>query len=240
MMDHRHTVLLIEDTDASYEGIRRDFDAGGWRVFRARDERDVWHQLQRLTDEGHTVDAIALDLGLPPFVEEPLQVGLPLAEELRRRYPAMPILAYTQLGLNKNDQDFGLILHKFLPLRVSFVAPRQFPANVTFADLLEHARQGFVFVSPGIANLLPKAVPARPDPLTPEQWHTLRLVSDGLTRKEIAAALPGVGESGVKARLLAIATRLRDVEELESYEGTPDDLKRWYREHYARYCRDQA
>jgi CheY-like chemotaxis protein len=238
-MNPLRTVLVIEDTDISFQGIRQDLEQGGWRVERASDEAMTWRRLEQLRAEGQPVHAVALDLALPPFYLDPMRVGLPLAHKLRERYSTLPIMAYTSLHTARGDnEDFSLILAKLLVLRISLIFPRHFPGGVTFADLLDRVAQGFVILSPEVAGLLPFAVPSQPDPLSAEQWKTLRLLHNETGRDEMGRQLGEITPRGVQARLDKIVYQLQDAGQLEEFEDKHELLKQWYRENYVRYCRE--
>lgn len=238
-MEQKRTVLLVEDVERNFQAYAQDAAAAGWAVVRARDTQDTWAQIEQLGNKGQPIDLVVADLAYRPFGEDPVRTGLPLVQELRARFETLPILAYTNLGMTATQSDFSLILAKLLPLRISLVNGRHLPDGVTFTELMERVWQGFVIISPGFEELLPYAVATRPDPLSTDLWYTLQLLAQGLTLGAIAERLPSVsGSSGVKKRLERCSELLRDAGELEPYETREDDLKRWYREHYARYCRD--
>jgi DNA-binding NarL/FixJ family response regulator len=193
--------------------------------------------LEQFRNNNIQIDAVVLDLGLPPYPDDPMRSGLPLAIKLRDRNPPLPIMTYTQLSLTTEGVDFGLLLAKFLPRRISFIHMRHLPEDVTLTEMLDLIRQGFVIVSPGVAELLHYAVPVRPDPLTTELWETLRLYSHGWSDQQIANELPGIGVHGVRARRRNMIEVLQNAGELEDYQTTGEDLIRWYKANYARYCR---
>jgi CheY-like chemotaxis protein len=237
MTDGQRTVLVIEDIANAFTNVRQTLENDGWKVLRAKDEPSVWQHLERGQGEPQ-IDAVVLDLGLSPYPDDPMRSGLPLARKLRAKAPELPIMAYTQLSLATEGIDFGLLLAKFLPLRISLIYMRSLPENVTLSEILERVWQGFVIVSPGVAEQLHYSVAARPDPLSTDLWDTLRLYSLGLSDQQIANKLPGIGVYGVRARRRTIIELLQKAGELEDYQTTGEDLIRWYRANYARYCRD--
>ncbi|GAB4156192.1 MAG: hypothetical protein Fur0021_24270 [Candidatus Promineifilaceae bacterium] len=228
-------VLLIEDDRRQYSGLEQEFNDGNWQVIRAWDKSSTLQQLQPSPDHTVLVDAIALDLGLPPAIDNPLDSGIPLARLLRQRHPHLPILAYT--ALQPKDVDYGKLLAELLPLRISFIALRTLSGDNHLGDLLRLVWQGFLLLSPSPADYLADAIAIRPDPLDDALWETLRLMSQGLTYPGIAAQLPNVGVEGVRARVRRISDILQKREELESHQTSREDLESWYRYHHVRYRR---
>jgi DNA-binding NarL/FixJ family response regulator len=232
-MEHKRRLLIIEDNQLPYQSLKLEFEGSGWYVNHAIDESSTWRAIDLAAQTQNLIEAVVLDLGLPPSVDDPLITGLPLAVKLRARFPRMPLLAYT--SLSPQAIDYNTLIAGLLPLRASFVYMRRMGGGVSLADLLELAWQGYVFLSPVPADHLPQAVAARPDPLNDRHWETLHLLSQGLSQKQVAQALPGVGVDGVKARVVKIKELLVDAHEIEMTEM--EDILGWYRQNYVRYRR---
>lgn len=234
-MNEQRYLLLIEDSRHQYLGVKADFAKSNWHIRRAEDEAATFYAIDQAESEGTPIEAVALDLGLPPEKENPLRSGLLVAERLRRYDDELPILAYT--GMSPKTVDYGLLLAKLLPLRISFVALRGGSGNETsLLDLLELVWQGFVLQSPVTAAYLPQAIPSKPDPLNADQWETLKLLSHDLTQNQIAERL-NVTAEGIKSRLNKISDQLTDSHQLKLEGDRREQLINWYRHHYARYCR---
>ncbi|MCA9941385.1 MAG: response regulator transcription factor [Anaerolineales bacterium] len=230
-------VLLIEDNLRQYKGLEQEFNAGNWQVIRAWDKASALRELQQTRDPDAAIDAVALDLGLPPAVDHPLHSGIPLARLLRAQYPNLPILAYTAL-LPQKDVDYSKILAELLPLSISFVALRTLPGDNQLGDLLRLVWQGFLLLSPSPADYLAEAIAVQPDPLDDALWETLHFMSQGFIYNAIAEKLPGVGVDGVRARVRRITDILQRRDELESHQTGREDLENWYRQNHVRYRRD--
>lgn len=237
-MTHQRTALVIEDKNAQYRMVSDDLQSGGWQVRRAIDEAGALRELEQSTVIGPRFDAVAIDLGLPPDIDNPLRVGVPLAETIRRLYPSLPVLAYSSIIPTSEGAHYDILLSRFLPLGISFVYLRRLPDDVPLCVLLEQVRLGFHLLGPGPADFLPKAVAVEPDPLDKKLWDTLEALSRGLTDRQIAEFLNDVGEHGSRHRVDQIRLVL-----VAAGFFAPDqrverrDLVAWYREHRVRYRR---
>lgn len=232
-MKANRRLLLVEDSDRQARSLRSEFEEVAWSIIRAHDRLSAVNMLKEAAAKGSPVDAVALDLGLPPYQNSPLETGLPLAIELRVTYPHLPMLAYTSLPAG---EYMSRVVAELLPRRISFIALRALSDHIKLAQLLEFAWLGFVLLSPAPADYLPDAIAITPDPLSSDLWETLRLFDQGATNEEVARALPITGD-GVRARLRRTALALVQTHELEEYETTRDDLLKWYRTHRVRYRR---
>lgn len=233
-MVSKRTVLLVEDAYLQYAALKQEFEGAGWQVLGAADCESAVQRFEKAETMGDVIDAVALDLGLPPDIDNPLREGIPLAKFIREFDEALPILAYT--SLSPRAVNFAAILEQLLPLRVSFVCVRHLGGQVKLAEILEMVWQGYVIFSPTPADYLPHATAAEPDPLTTALWETLKLLSDGYGDKEIAQALPSVGEAGVKARLVRVREILSDIGAIPTTDR--QDLITWYKRYHTRYHRD--
>lgn len=235
-MNSTRTVLLVEDQLHQYVSFRQDFEEAGWKVLRAEDRDSVLQRLEEVCKAGQAIDAIALDLGLPPDPDNPLRIGVPLAQELRRAHEGIPLLTYT--AIQPRATDFAQIIARILPLRASFIYTRQLD-GIRLSYFLDLTWRGYVTLSPAPADFLPETIATKPDPLADQVcgalWETLRLLSEGQVIKEIGQAMPDVTPAGVKARLGTIRTRLTEAAEIETTDR--EDLISWYKENHVRYRR---
>ena len=228
-------LLLIEDSDLQGASLTQDLKNSNWQIIRATDKYSALSEYDRWHKNTPTIDAIALDLGLPPGVDNPIRGGLPLAENIRERNANIPILAYT--SLQPQAINYSFLTARLLALRISFVYLRRLGGGIRFTHLLDLTWQGFVILSPGPADVLPRAIPHKPDPLNADLWETLRLLNDNLLNKEIAHKMGDNSADAVKYRLAKTRDILHDTFELEIHEGNREDLSRWYRQNHVRYCR---
>lgn len=235
-MNQQRILLLVEDGQFQYKNLKREFEEADWLILHATDAESTLRLFDQMIESGKSIDAIALDLGLPPDIYNPLKTGIPLIYALRQRHSQIPIMVYTSLA--PKDVNYSLIITRLLPLRVSFITLRQIGDGIELAYLLEMVYQGFVILSPDTAEHLPKAIATKPDPLNAQQWRTLRELNKNLTYQQIANALSDIKVDAVKTRLKTIGERLVETGEILSYEATRDDLVNWYRLNRVRYCRE--
>ncbi|MBX3057917.1 MAG: hypothetical protein KF770_15735 [Anaerolineae bacterium] len=228
-----HTLLLVENSRLQLASLKQDLDPLGWQIIHCTDMPTALNAYDQGERSGNHIGLAAVDLGLPPSAEDPLQIGPKLIRALRQRDADLPILAYT--GLSPQATPYDRLLAELLPLKVSFVYLRRM--GPTFAELLDLVWQDFVILSPGPSDYLRRAVANRPDPLNDKLWETLALLAQGHNYQEIANKLEGVGVEGVRARINQIKEMLIEKEELKEYEREREDLIKWYRQHHVRFHR---
>lgn len=233
-MNEKRYLLIVEDSPFQFRALKAEFTQSNWHIYHAGDEASTFYALEQAAKEGHPIEVIALDLGLPPGPDNPFRGGIPLAEQLRHYDDELPICAYT--ALSPQAVNYPLLLAKLLSLRISFINLRGSGIEIPLPDLFDLVWRGFVFQSPTIAGYLAKVVPDKPDPLGTPEWETLTRLSAGLTYNQIADEL-SLTPDGVKTRLARIGERLVDAEELSLDQAARQDLVRWYREHSIKYCR---
>lgn len=226
-------LLLVEDNRLQYLSLRTELDGAGWQITHCEDMTSTLHAYDQSEKTGKHIDVVALDLGLPPRINDPLETGLKLAKALRQRDANLSILAYT--SLSPHGDLFQSLVSELLPLQISFISLRNDDPNI--GQLLDLAWQDYVFLSPGPAGVLPMALPTRPDPLSADLWETLALLAQGYSYPEIALALPNVGVEGVRSRITRARNTLIDLGELEDFQRDREDLVIWYRRHHIRYRR---
>jgi DNA-binding NarL/FixJ family response regulator len=206
-MDTPKRILVIDDKTMQFRPIREDLVNAGWEVLRAEDEASTMRELALAATAGRPFDAVLLDLGLPPDIDNPLKVGIPLARVLRRELPQTPILAYTSIIPAGGLIDYDRLLAELLPLQISFVYNRKLPDDVTISGLIELISRGFYVLGPGAADFLSAAVADSPDPLEATDWETLAGLGRGRSDSQIAPDL-GLSPAGVRNRIGNIRERL--------------------------------
>lgn len=235
-MTENRRLLIVEDSPMQYELLRMQTEADNWSILRADDEVSALRQMDQAHQENWPIEVVAVDLGLPPGLDNPLRGGLPLIEKLRNRQENLPILAYT--GIPPTTTDYPYLVARFLPLRVSFIYLRPMVGPPSFAEMVELVWKGFFVLSPAPADQLPIAVAKKPDPLSDDQWETLELLSSNLVYKEIAENLvTPVSKDAVKVRIARIKELLFDAGEIGYEHAETRDIIDWYLTHYVRYRR---
>jgi DNA-binding NarL/FixJ family response regulator len=227
-------IIVTEDTDMQARMLRLELEDAGWEIIRAHDSLSTLRVLAEASKRQQPIDAIALDLGLPPSKDSPVATGLPLAREIRNQYPGLPILAYTALHPSKFEIE--QVIATLTPLRISFLNLRNIAEPDSLANLMEMVWRGFFLLSPQSADYLPRAIAQHPDPLDEDLWDTLRCLEKGYTYDEAASRM-GLSLEGIRARLRRVSTALQAAGEIEAYETHRDDLLRWYRQNRVRYRR---
>lgn len=228
----KYRLLLVEDSKREYDALRAEMEQNNWQVMRAVDVDDAPYQLGLAEKQG--IDAMAIDLGLPPAPEEPEKSGLPLIQKIRQQRRSLPILAYTILPARSFSVE--KVARKLLMLNVSFAFIKFTGETDSFARLLELTRLGYVILSKDVANLLPYAIADRPDPLDADHWSVLKYLSMDYTHDEIAQKL-NIAKGTVANRLERIRELLTEAYPTEDFTNA-DDLSRWYNTHKVRYCRE--
>lgn len=228
------TVLLVEDSNIQFRALQVELKEKGWNIVYAQDVNDALYQVEKVTREKKRIDMAAIDLSIPPVLDDPIQGGIRLIRKLRENPEtrSLKILAYTSAG--PKEFDYSLIVRNLLVLQASFISLRG--EQVDLSRLLEFVWLGYVFISPTPANFLPKSIAAKPDPLDAKQWETLKFLDQDKSLVKIANEV-GLTVEGIRARL----PKIRDVL-IETGEVGPDaeveDLIRWYRETHTRYARE--
>ena len=227
------TLLLVEDNHLQYISLRTVLEGTDWEIIHREDKESALHAYDQGEKTGNHIDIVAMDLGLPPSVNNPLRTGLSLAKALRERDADLSILAYTSLSPHGNL--FPILVSELLPLHISLISLRNDDPNVV--HLLELVWQDYVLLSPSAAGALSMALPKTPDPLPNDIWETLALLEQGKSYAEIARDLTNISIDGVRARIARARDILIDLGELEHFQKDREDLIIWYRRHHIRYRR---
>ena len=237
-MDIPRVVILVEDNINSYKPIKDDLQEEGWEVYRARDGEDTYLRIQQCQEQNKQIDAIAVDLGFPPGINNPFMAGIPLIEELRHKFPTLPILAYT--ALTSSAFSYEEAVRRLLAMRVSFLCTRQLGDRIKFSQILEFTWLGYVIISPEVADKLHYAISNKPDPLSEKQWRLLSLLRQGMSQREMAEQLEGISVGSVKvwkSEIRRILEDLNEIDYLEESERNDSELINWYLTHHVRYSR---
>jgi CheY-like chemotaxis protein len=228
------TVLLVEDSNIQFKALQGELKEKGWHIVYAQDVNDALYQVEKVTREKKRIDVAAIDLSIPPVLDDPIQGGIRLIQKLRENPDtrSLKILAYTSAG--PREFDYSLILRNLLVLQASFISLRG--EQVNFSSLLEFVYQGYIFISPTPANFLSKSIAAKPDPLDSKQWETLKFLDQDKSLSKIANEV-GLTVEGIRARLPRIRDILIETEEIGP-DAEQEDIIRWYRETRVRYARE--
>jgi CheY-like chemotaxis protein len=90
----RSTVLVADDDPWALKVLHQTLELSHFRVLAARDGQETLEILAQ-----HPCDLLILDLGMPRLS------GLRALEEIRRRYPQMPVIVVTGLADSSDVPD---------------------------------------------------------------------------------------------------------------------------------------
>ena len=230
------TILLVEDSPIPLPHFQNELREHNWNVLRAMDIQDALSRLETERKAKRRIDIAAIDLGIPPGIDDPFHGGIHLIRTLRAQSAteSMPVLAYTSMGVR--EFDYGQALKILLSLRASFITTRPpIQEKLKFVDAVEYTWMGYVLISPVAADFLNRAIANRPDPLDEKHWETLTLLEQQISYSQIASQMK-IGVEGVKARVSRIKEILEDAREIEP-DAETEDLVRWYRQNKVRFSR---
>jgi CheY-like chemotaxis protein len=231
----QRTILLVEDQRYQFAPLGSELKERGWNVLWAQNVYDGLYELQAAGESKRKIDMAAIDLGIPPGMDNPLEGGIKLIREFRAMSDgeSIPVLAYT--SLTPKEFDYSLVVKHLLALRASFICLRPISDKVNFADLIEYGWLGYVVIAPQPADFLSKAIPDHSDPLDDKHWQTLSLLHGQLTYSQMAREMKLTVEA-IKARVTRIKEILIELDELP-YDAKNDDLDQWYIQKRVRYSR---
>lgn len=234
-------ILLVEDHQLVVESFQTRCDQDGYEIVHAGDKQHARMRLDSLK-KNESFAVTLIDCGLP----EGTRAGVELAAELRARDPEMKIVVYTLQSAT--DLPFDLVVRQLLALGVSFLNVN--PTDNIYEDLtkiLYFAERGYVMQSSTPAKFLNRAIAVEPDPLKVKHWQLLKLLNEGVSRKE-AAGKVSISQDTVPDWLDEIKVALTDRiqtqhasdpdSEHESYAIEFNDLLIWYRENWVKYCHE--
>ena len=190
-------IVIAEDGTLFREGLVRLLEEAGHQVIAAVADADALRKA--VTDE--VPDLAVIDIRMPPTLTDD---GARAAQELRERYPELPMLLLSQHIESRYSVElvasggFGYLL-KDRVLRVG-----------DFLAALERVATGGSALDPEVVRGL-LASTRHDDPvseLTPREREVLALVAEGLSNAAIAAKLV-VAERTVETHMRSIFQRLR-------------------------------
>jgi len=225
-------ILLVEDSKIQLSALSLELKDGGWNIIHAGDVQNALYQAEQSLKQKDPIKMAAIDLGLPPDIDDPNLGGILLIRKLRERFGMeFPIIAYT--SMSPKEIDYSYFVRQLLGLRASFVYLR--PMDVNFCDVVEYAWKGYLFLSPVPADFLTKAIADTPDPLDKDHWETLMHLDRQISYSQIGSAM-SLSAEGVKARVGRIKDILIDQQEIP-YDAQLDEIVQWYRLKKVRYSR---
>lgn len=225
-------ILLVEDSKIQLSALSLELKDGGWNIIHAGDVGSALYQAEESQKRGEPIEMAAIDLGLPPDLDDPNRGGVLIIRKLRERHGMeFPIIAYT--SMSPKEIDYGYYVKQLLGLRASFVYLR--PMDVNFSDIVEYVWKGYLFLSPVPADFLVKAIADTPDPVDKDHWETLMYLDRQISYSQIGTAM-GLSAEGVKARVGKIKEILIDLGEIPP-DAQLDEIVQWYRQKKVRYSR---
>ena len=190
-------VFLVEDHALMRTGLIKTFGTLPEIEF-AGDAGSAEEALRKLIDQALPADVVIMDIGLPG------ESGIQATGVLREARPDIRVVMYTVHRVE--DEIFA-----------SFSAGADgYCLKDTSVDSLilaiKAAAMGSLYLDPAIAHLAlqrigAKAFPAQQTPLSARETEILKLLSDGLSNREIGEAA-GISLSTVKAHIQSILTKL--------------------------------
>jgi NarL family two-component system response regulator LiaR len=182
-------VVLVDDHTMVLLGLRT--------LFHRRPEVDVVAYAEEAGEainvcREHRPRVAVLDVGLDGSVGD----GFSLCRRLREELPGTEVVFYTGLD------DIGIAERAFAAGAQGVVSKADSPSDLLRAVLL--ASRGKSYVS----GIFATRADARDfDELSPKQLSALRLLAEGLERKQIAERM-GIGEETVKSHLSEVRRKL--------------------------------
>lgn len=194
-------LLIVDDHAILREGLAAMLRQAGpdTEVLQAGDGAEGL----RMADAHLDLDAVFLDLQMPGLD------GMSVVPEFGRRRPELPVIV---LSSSEDPQD----VRRALALGALGYVPKSAPPQ-TLLSALQLVLSGNIYVPPLMINAAaagtgPSRVNGAGDraSLTERQREVLRLLSDGLSNKEIGREL-GLSDKTVKAHITAIFRTLNVV-----------------------------
>jgi two-component system, NarL family, invasion response regulator UvrY len=188
-------ILLVDDHEVIRAGARLVL-SGGFPGAEFGEAGTAADGLARL--EASPWDLVVLDLAMPG------RGGLELLEELRRRWPRLPVIVLSAYP----EEEFAV---RCLQLGASGYVTKS-AATHEIVAACRTALEGRKYVTPLLAErlaaLLDGSAPQAPhEALSPRELQVLRLVASGRSLKEIAAEL-ALGEKTISTYRQRIAVKL--------------------------------
>lgn len=194
--------LIIDDHPIVREGVAavlRQIDSAV-EIIEAGDGATGLAQLAAHTD----LDCVLLDLRMTGMA------GMPAMEQMRRQYPAMPLLV---ISSSEDPAD----ARRALAAGARGYLPKSAGRNTMLAAV-RLVLAGEVYVPPMVLAIESSGPRAQPESaLTPRQHDVLRLVCEGLPNREIGQQLD-MHEKTVKAHVTAVFKALGVVNREQAIE----------------------
>jgi DNA-binding NarL/FixJ family response regulator len=186
-------ILLADDHHIVRQGFRALLERGGFEVIAEAEDGVEAVQLA----ETHRPDVAVLDLGMPRLG------GMDCARQILARDAHSAIVFLTV-----HSEEHQVVEALRIGVR-GYVVKLQATSELIQAIREVHA--GGVYLSPRVSRVLVNAYlagsAASPDPLTARQREVLRLVAEGKTTREVAAAI-GVSVKTAELYRARIMTKL--------------------------------
>ncbi len=190
-------ILLVEDHDLMRAGLKKSLEREG--VVRIAGEASSGEEaLKLLSEDNLSVDVVVMDIGLPGIS------GIETTREIKKRSPDIRVVMFTVHQLEEE-------------IFASFSSGADgYCLKDTSIDSLHLGIQavslGSLYIDPKIAHLAVRRIQSsgfsdEANPLTPRETEVLKLLSEGLTNKEIGQKVR-ISLSTVKAHIQSILSKL--------------------------------
>ncbi len=190
-------ILLVEDHDLMRAGLKKSLEREG-TVRIAGEASSGEEALKLLSEDNLSVDVVVMDIGLPGIS------GIETTREIKKRSPDIRVVMFTVHQLEEE-------------IFASFSSGADgYCLKDTSIDSLHLGIQavslGSLYIDPKIAHLAVRRIQSsgfsdEANPLTPRETEVLKLLSEGLTNKEIGQKVR-ISLSTVKAHIQSILSKL--------------------------------
>ena len=190
-------IVIAEDTAILRDGLVQLLRSRGQDVAAAVGDATA---LLAAVDE-HRPDVAVVDIRLPP---DHTDEGVRAAVELRKRYPDLGILMFSQYVEARFASD--LLAHSSRGM--GYLLKERVVDIDDFIDALNRVAAGGTALDPEVVTQLVGANrrPDRSDTLTPREAEVMALVAEGRTNAAIAGTL-AIGERAVEKHVANIFTK---------------------------------
>ena len=190
-------ILLVEDHDLMRAGLKKSLEREGM-VRIAGEASSGEEALKLLSEDNLSVDVVVMDIGLPGIS------GIETTREIKKRSPDIRVVMFTVHQLEEE-------------IFASFSSGADgYCLKDTSIDSLHLGIQavslGSLYIDPKIAHLAVRRIQSsgfsdEANPLTPRETEVLKLLSEGLSNKEIGQKIR-ISLSTVKAHIQSILSKL--------------------------------
>jgi FixJ family two-component response regulator len=184
--DPEFTIFIIDDDDSARKGISLLLSSGGYNVEAFENAKDFL-----AFDCGDRPGCILLDI----FLDR--ESGLELHDEIRKRFPYLPIIYITGYG------DVPMSVRAFKKGALNFLQ-KPIDEKQLFAAVEEAINQSQILVKDHLER---NAIKIKINSLTPREYEIFRYVIRGILNKQIAAKL-NIAEHTVKLHRGKITEKL--------------------------------